>query len=138
MSRIREFPCESESVTAARHFVREVLREQPSEVAELAELMASELATNSVRHARSDFEIAIRLGEEIRVEVSDAGTGDPARLSPGPEDPSGRGLLIVEAMADDWGVLHSKDGKTVWFTLAGPAPGAGQARRVRRSSSRAG
>jgi anti-sigma regulatory factor (Ser/Thr protein kinase) len=109
-------------VTAARHFVREVLRGQPTEVSELAELMASELATNSVRHARSKFEIVILLGaKEIRVEVRDCGGGDPARLSPGPEDPSGRGLLIVEAMADDWGVRRSDRGKTVWFTLPGTA-----------------
>jgi anti-sigma regulatory factor (Ser/Thr protein kinase) len=127
----RDFPCEPESVTAARHFVREVLDGQPQEVCELAELMASELATNSVRHARSDFEIAVRLGEEIRVEVRDNGSGEPARLSPSPEEPSGRGLLIVEAMADDWGVRRYADGKTVWFTLPGSSP-----RLVSNSSAR--
>jgi anti-sigma regulatory factor (Ser/Thr protein kinase) len=117
MTTMREFPCQSESVTAARHFVREVLRGQPKEVAELAELMASELATNSVRHARSQFQISIRLGQDIRIEVRDNGSGDPQMLSPGPQDPSGRGLLIVESMSEDWGVRRSDAAKTVWFTL---------------------
>ena len=117
MTTVREFPCQSQSVTAARHFVREVLRGQPKEVAELAELMASELATNSVRHARSQFQISIRLGQDICIEVRDNGSGDPQMLSPGPQEPSGRGLLIVESMSEDWGVRRSGAGKTVWFTL---------------------
>jgi anti-sigma regulatory factor (Ser/Thr protein kinase) len=132
MSTSRGFPCEPQSVTAARHFVREALRGQPEEVTELAELMASELATNSVRHAHSDFQIVIRLGKEIRVEVRDSGGGEPARLSPGPDDPSGRGLLIVESMAEDWGICRSARGKTVWFTLPGSAKsnaGGASARR---------
>jgi len=126
MRTVRGFACESESVTAARHFVREALRGQPLESAELAELMTSELATNSVRHAHSKFEITILLGQEIRVEVRDCGGGDPERLSPSPEDPSGRGLLIVESMAEQWGVRRSERGKTVWFTLpASPARASG-------------
>jgi hypothetical protein len=39
--------------------------------------------------------------------------------SPKPEDPSGRGLKIVEMLSDDWGVdYHPNDGKTVWFVVS--------------------
>jgi anti-sigma regulatory factor (Ser/Thr protein kinase) len=118
MKHARHFDCQPESVADARHFVRDVLSDQPREIAEAAELMTSELATNSVRHARSDFELAIRLSrEEIRVEVSDRGQGQPIPRSPTPREQSGRGLQIVQALCRDWGSNPSPNGKLVWFTL---------------------
>jgi anti-sigma regulatory factor (Ser/Thr protein kinase) len=108
-------------VPAARQFVRDVLSDQPTEISSAAELMASELATNCVRHARTDFELTIHLQGKIRVEVRDTGRGRPELLSPTPRDPAGRGLRIVEAMSDAWGVTPIAHGKAVWFTLAGPA-----------------
>jgi anti-sigma regulatory factor (Ser/Thr protein kinase) len=105
-------------VAGARHFVRDILSDQPRETVEAAELMTSELATNSVRHARSDFELAVqRSRDEIRVEVSDHGRGQPVPRAPSPRERSGRGLQIVEGLAEDWGVTPSPDGKLVWFTL---------------------
>jgi serine/threonine-protein kinase RsbW len=104
-------------VTAARHFVRDVLRDQSRETVDAAELMACELATNAVQHAQSEFELAIHSGKEIRVEVRDTGQGRPTPRSPTPHEPSGRGLRIVEAVSDAWGVIPSPSGKTVWFTL---------------------
>jgi anti-sigma regulatory factor (Ser/Thr protein kinase) len=118
MRRARRFHCQPESVARARHFVRDVLSDQPRETVEAAELMASELATNSVRHACSDFELAVqRSRDEIRVEVSDHGQGQPVPRTPSPRERSGRGLQIVEGLAEDWGVTPSPDGKLVWFTL---------------------
>jgi hypothetical protein len=85
---------------------------------EAAELMTSELATNSVRHALSDFELAIHLSrDEVRVEVSDHGQGQPVPRSPAAREQSGRGLQIVQALAEDWGITPSPNGKLVWFTL---------------------
>jgi len=118
MRRARRFHCQPESVAGARHFVRDILGDQPRETVEAAELMTSELATNSVRHARSDFELAVqRSRDEIRVEVSDHGRGQPVPRAPSPRERSGRGLQIVEGLAEDWGVTPSPDGKLVWFTL---------------------
>jgi anti-sigma regulatory factor (Ser/Thr protein kinase) len=118
MRHARRFDCQPESVAGARHFVRDILSDQPRELAEAAELMSSELATNSVRHARSDFELAILLSqEEIRVEVSDHGQGQPVPRSPTPREQSGRGLQIVQALSDAWGISPSSNGKLVWFTL---------------------
>jgi anti-sigma regulatory factor (Ser/Thr protein kinase) len=118
MRKARRFDCQAESVAGARHFVRDVLSDQPREIVEAAELMVSELATNSVRHAHSAFELAILLSRsEIRVEVSDHGPGQPVPRSPTPLEQSGRGLQIVIELSDAWGISPSPDGKVVWFTL---------------------
>jgi anti-sigma regulatory factor (Ser/Thr protein kinase) len=118
MRQARCFPCQAESVAGARHFVRDLLSDQPREIVEAAELMTSELATNSVRHARSDFELAIHLArDEIRVEVSDHGRGQPVLRSPTPREQSGRGLRIVQELSDAWGTIPSPNGKLVWFSL---------------------
>ncbi|TMK27032.1 MAG: ATP-binding protein [Actinobacteria bacterium] len=116
--RVRRFGCQLESVPAARRFVRDALDGQAREVLDAAELMTSELATNCVRHAQTCFELAVDDAERrIRVEVRDVGQGRPMLQSPGPTDRTGRGLVIVEAMSDTWGVEPSSRGKTVWFTL---------------------
>ncbi len=117
MTPARDFRCQPDAVPAARRFVREHLRGHSDAVVEAVELMTSELATNCVRHARTDFELSVDAGPEIRVEVRDTGGGRPVPQSPGARDPSGRGLLIVEAMSDEWGVIDAADGKIVWFSL---------------------
>jgi anti-sigma regulatory factor (Ser/Thr protein kinase) len=119
----RSFPCQPEAVTAARRFVRDVLSDHARETVEAAELMTSELATNCVRHAQTDFVLAIHARGQIRIEVSDSGGGRPIVLSPAPHELSGRGLRIVEAMSDAWGVVPGSDGKAVWFTVPQPEPG---------------
>jgi anti-sigma regulatory factor (Ser/Thr protein kinase) len=113
----RRFRCQPSSVTAARRFVRHVLSDRPPELVEAAELMASELATNCVRHAHTEFELTIHTQGQIRIEVRDRGEGRPTLLSPAEREISGRGLRIVEAMADAWGVIPAANGKAVWFTL---------------------
>jgi anti-sigma regulatory factor (Ser/Thr protein kinase) len=124
MTRVRKFRCHVESVPAARRFVRDALRGQTREILDAAELMTSELATNCVRHAHTCFELAIDDAHpRIRVEVRDTGRGRPVRQSPAPTDRAGRGLVIVEAMSDAWGVEPSSAGKTVWFTLPERAGG---------------
>jgi anti-sigma regulatory factor (Ser/Thr protein kinase) len=114
----RTFRCRPEEVTAARRFVTETLRDQDSEIVDAAELMTSELTTNCVCHAHTDFELVIDLHDEIRVEVRDSGSGQPRVLSPAPQDPVGRGLSIVQMLANDWGIITADGGKAVWFTLA--------------------
>lgn len=120
MTEARRFRCQPASVTAARRFVRDVLSDRPPELVDAAELMASELATNCVRHAHTEFELTIDTEDQIRIEVRDRGEGRPTLLSPAEREISGRGLRIVEAMADAWGVIPGADGKAVWFTLPQP------------------
>lgn len=118
MTRIRRFRCQPESVPAARRFVREVLRDQPRDILEAVELMATELATNCVQHARTPFKLTIHDKQgQVRIEVRDTGQGRPLPRSPTPIEPTGRGLRIVEAMSDSWGIDDSSGAKTVWFTV---------------------
>jgi anti-sigma regulatory factor (Ser/Thr protein kinase) len=122
--RVRRFGCHVESVPAARRFVRDALSGQARDILDAAELMTSELVTNCVQHAQTSFELAIDDAERrIRVEVRDTGQGRPVRQTPAPTDRTGRGLLIVEAMSDAWGIEPSSAGKTVWFTLPQRAGG---------------
>jgi anti-sigma regulatory factor (Ser/Thr protein kinase) len=112
-------------VGAARRYVRDVLRDHPPAQVDAVELMVSELATNSVKHAHSSFKVSIDDARgEIRVEVRDTGRGQPVLRSPAPLEPSGRGLRIVEALARAWGTVDSPHGKTVWFTLPSKAQAA--------------
>ena len=114
------------SVTQARRFVVEVLRDIEPEVVEDAVMMVSELATNAVRHAQSMFTVMVeRSPQQVRISVSDAGLGRPTMRSPRPEEATGRGLCIVQVLADSWGVTtHDGFGKTVWFSLAAVARSA--------------
>jgi anti-sigma regulatory factor (Ser/Thr protein kinase) len=119
----RRFPNAPGSVTHARRFVQEHLDGTPREIADAVAVMTSELATNSIRHAETDFEVGVdRTADAIRIEVTDGGPGDPVVRSPEPSAPSGRGLYIVEQLADEWGITPAsgRDSKTVWFRVALP------------------
>jgi len=90
------------------------------DVVEVALLLASELVTNAIRHGKGIVEVAVKkLSGRLCVEVSDE--GPPGRLAarnPDSGQTGGRGLLLVERLAADWGVTPSRrGGKTVWFTL---------------------
>ncbi len=117
------FSHEPESVAAARRFTMQALTGTTQDVRDAVELMVSELATNCIRHTGAAFELTVRqVGGTIRVEVTDRAGGTPAVRSPGPEDPTGRGLQIVSLLSEAWGVEQQPAiGKTVWFTVAAAA-----------------
>jgi anti-sigma regulatory factor (Ser/Thr protein kinase) len=102
-----------------RGFVADILAESvPEAIRDAAEVMVSELATNAVRHAHTAFSMTVSLTDSrVRIEVSDGGSGLPSLLSPATTELSGRGLKIVDGLADEWGVEPSTRGKTVWFVL---------------------
>ena len=121
MSPQRRFPNEATSVSAARRYVLEEADGISPDDADAVAVMISELAANAVRHTGSHFTVAVhRTPAQIRVAVSDSGSGDPVVREPGPEEPSGRGLQIVRALSADWGVIPAQgtQGKTVWFSIA--------------------
>lgn len=120
MSATQQFPCEVASVRAARRFVVDAVGDIGQEHREAIELMVSELATNCIRHADSPFTIIVDATDEaVRVEVVDTGGGQPAVQNPDVRSPSGRGLRIVETLADAWGIEahRSGGGKAVWFSV---------------------
>jgi anti-sigma regulatory factor (Ser/Thr protein kinase) len=114
------FPAELASAARARHHTETVLRSWGCEnLVEPARLLVSELVVNAVLHARSEVVLRLSLRDEVlRVEVVDC---SDAPLEQRPVDPtavSGRGLMIVDALASAWGVDAADDGKVVWFELA--------------------
>jgi anti-sigma regulatory factor (Ser/Thr protein kinase) len=81
------------------------------------ELLLTELVTNALRHGRCE-EIGVRLfctSSQLCAEVSDGSPGSPFRREVGPDDEYGRGIVLVEAYADDWGVKD--DGTVTWCAL---------------------
>ncbi|MBP5861005.1 ATP-binding protein [Streptomyces scabiei] len=95
---------------------------------ESAELVLSELVTNALRvPVPRDRQVGVRISRSsadglLRLEVSDAGAGKPEVRVPRDEETGGRGLLLVEALADRWGVEERAGGigKTVWAELKAP------------------
>lgn len=122
---VRRFPATAASVGQARRFLLEQFGGGCHESVKSMALMLSELATNAVQHADTCFEVAITVtpaladeGRCVLVRVADGAPGFPAPQEPPPDDPHGRGLRIVESLAESWGVevQRGRPGKTVWFT----------------------
>lgn len=112
----REFPPKPGAVADARSFLRQRLPAEP--VAELAVWLASELATNAVVHARSPFRVAVRVTHDsVQVAIDDDNPRIPTIARTDAEATSGRGLTILDAVADRWGVETVGAGKRIWFEL---------------------
>ena len=88
---------------------------------ETAVLLVSELVTNAVRHASTDGSaLVLRLeaaGGWLRIEVHDADPRMPQPRTPDMLDESGFGFVLLDALADKWGVRESTIGKAVWAEL---------------------
>lgn len=141
MNAVRKFDSDRSSPSAGREFVAAATAGLSSGVREQIGLMVSELATNSLVHAASGFEIRIdRTDTQIRIEVTDVGTGHPTLRSPATTEPHGRGLQIVRALSDSWGTIEGPDqvGKTVWFELKLPPSKRGDTAVGGRLSRRTG
>ena len=83
------------------------------------ELLATETATNAVRHAGTAATVIVRyLGDRVRVEVGDGSTALPQVRTAGPEETGGRGLSLVETLSSQWGVTRTLGGKRVWFEVS--------------------
>jgi serine/threonine-protein kinase RsbW len=119
----RLFPGRPEQVAQARLFTRSVLAGRPE--AATAELAVSELATNAVLHSASggaggSFVVSVLArADEVLVGVDDLGSAtEPARAAedPGPRE-SGMGLVLVAALAKEWGTARTAAGWRVWAEL---------------------
>lgn len=114
-------PAEPASAAVARRFVASRLRLAGLVgVEDAAALCVSELVANVVAHTDCpDCTITCRSGSgEVTIEVADRAADQPVVGSMQPYEEHGRGLRIVDALADDWGVrLEPSAGKTVWLKL---------------------
>lgn len=125
----------------ARVFTRETLRGLPNEIIENAELLVSELVANSVQanglamevpvseiSHRHLFTLMLALsGSQLRIAVTDLVKGQPVPRAVTDDAESGRGLFLVQALSEQWGVTpRAPIGKTVWcvLSLRSPAPTA--------------
>jgi anti-sigma regulatory factor (Ser/Thr protein kinase) len=112
------------SVSMARRWLRDFLAtaDAPEDLADTAQLCLSELATNAVMHASGSYELRAALDSGVlTVVVRDHGVSVGAAPEPDMDaDPLrvyGRGLQLVEALADRWGSERGALGSTVWFVL---------------------
>ncbi|MFD7713582.1 ATP-binding protein [Streptomyces sp. NPDC059786] len=115
---------EAASVARARRHVTAALCAWGLEqVVDAAVLVTSELVTNAVEHtASATIKLGVFLSTErrARVEVWDQSKNRPVRRAAGPEEDSGRGLVVVAKMSERWGTDMNDTGKSVWAVLRPP------------------
>jgi serine phosphatase RsbU (regulator of sigma subunit)/anti-sigma regulatory factor (Ser/Thr protein kinase) len=124
LGRVVEFslpPDATSSRVARQRVVAALASWDASELADPVELLVSELVTNAVSHVGAGVRLRVeRLPAGVRVRVFDDGDAKvptPRHRVP-PDAPTGRGLLIVDNLADRWGVEATDAGKQVWFELS--------------------
>lgn len=111
------------AVAEVRGLLREQLRRWGvAGLVDTAELLVSELVTNALVHTDRGAVLTATLSGErsprLRVEVYDFAAHRPKARVAGDHAANGRGLMIVQLLADAWGVRSQPVGKTVWFELA--------------------
>ncbi|MFI2413776.1 SpoIIE family protein phosphatase [Streptomyces sp. NPDC018947] len=129
-SRRLEVPIRSvdpDSLHAARRALRSALADWSlGPLSETAELLACELATNALLHARGDATLTVShvpdRGPAVRLAVTDTSPVSPRRRAATERSTSGRGLMLIEELAASWGVESRGNGKTVWCEVTQPPP----------------
>ncbi|MFI6640556.1 SpoIIE family protein phosphatase [Streptomyces sp. NPDC050504] len=114
---------EPQRIGAARRELRQMLHDwADAEQVDAAVLMVSEMATNVLVHTDGDALLLAEISpgpgpRRLRVEVADASDELPHKRRPGEMASSGRGLVLMEMLADAWGVDPRGEGKSIWFEL---------------------
>jgi anti-sigma regulatory factor (Ser/Thr protein kinase) len=109
-----------EQVAEARRLVAGYLRDRGEEDGEVAVLLVSELVTNAILYGRAPLELRAHTeGSALRVEVRDREPASPPVLRGDANltEVGGRGLQLVDTLADRWGWSAEDQGKVVWFEL---------------------
>lgn len=117
----REFVAgpEADVVPQARRFVRSVADGLPDDVVADLELVTSELVGNASLHGEPPVVVRVRRTDEsVRLEVEDAGRNLPVQVRQRSDAMTGRGLSLVGALAEGWGVSAGRPGKVVWAELS--------------------
>ncbi len=114
-------PNSAMSAQIARLFVRNAMEAWSLGDAEVARLAVTELVANAWKHACYGLPdsairvIVIRTPSRVRIEVHDPSPTLPEVASAGELGESGRGLLLLDELVDDWGSFATPSGKAVWF-----------------------
>ncbi|MBW5486766.1 SpoIIE family protein phosphatase [Streptomyces bambusae] len=115
-----------EGLSEARFALRQALRDWGvPELADDVEVAAGELLVNALLHTDGGAVLTMEVLPEpvrrIRLWVKDRSSVWPRRRSPGEAATTGRGLLLVDALATHWGVESRGEGKAVWCEFDAPA-----------------
>ncbi|MYS83366.1 SpoIIE family protein phosphatase [Embleya scabrispora] len=114
-------PAEPAVVSRARELSRKTLTEWGLDaLIDITELLVSELVTNALRYGAGPIRLRLLRGRALLCEVADAGTTLPRMREAEDTDEGGRGLQLVNQLAERWGSRKSGHGKTVWFELTLP------------------
>jgi serine phosphatase RsbU (regulator of sigma subunit) len=116
-----DLPDSWEAPPLGRRFVeQEVLERGGAAVVDDAMLIAAELLANARQHGVPPVRVCVQGADgHIRIEVSDGSSRGPVRLAPSPDNMTGRGLALVEALATQWGVTALPHGrKAVWAQMS--------------------
>lgn len=118
-------PGDPEALREARHMVRAAVRAWGArDRADEIELVTDELITNALMHTEGAAVLTLRSfpgpDRRLRTEVEDSSSALPRRREAGASGVSGRGLLLVDRLADVWGVEARGGGKVVWCEFAVP------------------
>jgi anti-sigma regulatory factor (Ser/Thr protein kinase) len=114
-------PADGRAAGLARRFVRTRLAEwELDDLLDTAVLLTSEVVTNVIVHTASSPSLQLtRAGGGIRVTVLDDSPVPPRLRGHSSNATTGRGLRMLQELADDWGWSPTGNGKAVWFTLRG-------------------
>ncbi|MFI7008323.1 SpoIIE family protein phosphatase [Streptomyces sp. NPDC050145] len=118
-------PGDPAALSAARHMIRAAVRAWGGrDRADEIELVADELITNALMHTDGPAVVTLRVltgpDRRLRVDVEDTSSALPRRREAGDDGVSGRGLLLVDRLADVWGVEARGGGKCVWCEFLTP------------------
>ena len=121
---VTKLPSDPSAVPAARRFASQAVVDLggDEEALDKTKLLVTELTTNAVMHAQSEIRLSVEPVDDdrVRIEVRD---DDPSPIAPpcrpDPEATSGRGLWLVSALANAWGINRNARGKTIWFEVDG-------------------
>lgn len=119
-----EFAPDLSCIKEVRRFVRRTLDAVGISDDRIFEcqLVADELATNSVRHAGTAFSVGVELTDTfIRIAVRDDSSAEPIRRDPNVEATSGRGLMLVSGTSQSWGMVPLGLGKETWADVKSSA-----------------
>ncbi|WP_394432214.1 ATP-binding SpoIIE family protein phosphatase [Streptomyces sp. SGAir0957] len=132
---------EPERIAAARQQLRELLHDwADDDQVDSAALLVSEMVTNVLVHTDGDALLVAEVAKDaegarrLRVEVADASDNLPHKRRPGELASSGRGLVLMELLAERWGVDPQGEGKCIWFELYEPSGAVGEEPAVSRET----
>lgn len=122
----KEFKADTHAPRAAREALAFVASDLPTSVHTVAQLLVSELVTNSVRYGpKRNGKVGVLIDvarERLRVEVTDTAKAVPEPIAP--SESGGYGLLLVDRLASRWSTEQAKRGNVTWFELDLVPPGA--------------